>query len=169
MSGAMIEKPAALALVSDITATSGETTSVLAPFTGDVLHELPLSSVQDVEDAAGLARVAQVAWYAAGFAHRRRVLLKAHDLLLERREELLDAVQSETGKTRGQAFEEVFNAANATRYNAIAARRVLRTRGRRGGIPFVFTARVDYVPKGVIGVISPWNYPLALAIMDIAP
>ena len=78
-------------------------------------------------------------------------------------------MQTETGKTRGQAFEEVFNAANATRYNALSARRVLKGGGRRGGIPFVFVPRVHYTPKGVVGVITPWNYPLALAIMDIAP
>ena len=125
MSGSTIERAAMTDLVRDLTATSGHTARVLAPFTGELLHELPLSSEQDVEDAAAAARVAQAAWWAAGDAHRRRVLLKAHDLMLERREELLDVVQLETGKTRGQAFEEVFNSANSTRYNALSARRVL--------------------------------------------
>ena len=124
---------------------------------------------QDVEDATAAARVAQAAWWAAGDAHRRRVLLKAHDLLLERREELLDAVQTETGKTRGQAFEEVFNAANATRYNALSARRVLKGGRRRGGIPFVFSPACTTRRRASSGIITPWNYPLALAIMDIAP
>jgi succinate-semialdehyde dehydrogenase/glutarate-semialdehyde dehydrogenase len=169
MSGSTIERAAMADLVRDLTATSGDTATVIAPFTGEVLHELPLSTAQDVEDATAAARVAQAAWWAAGDAHRRRVLLKAHDLLLERREELLDAVQTETGKTRGQAFEEVFNAANATRYNALSARRVLKGGRRRSGIPFVFSPRVHYTPKGVVGIITPWNYPLALAIMDIAP
>jgi succinate-semialdehyde dehydrogenase/glutarate-semialdehyde dehydrogenase len=169
MSGSTIERAAMTDLVRDLTATSGHTARVLAPFTGEVLHELPLSSEQDVEDAAAAARVAQAAWWAAGDAHRRRVLLRAHDILLERREELLDLVQTETGKTRGQAFEEVFNSANATRYNALAARRVLRGGRRRGGIPFVFSPRVRYAPKGIVSVITPWNYPLSLAIMDIAP
>jgi len=156
-------------LVRDLTATSGDTAAVIAPFTGELLHDLPLSSVEDVADATAAARVAQAAWWAAGDAHRRRVLLKAHDLLLDRREELLDAVQTETGKTRGQAFEEVFNAAAATRYNALSARRVLRGGRRRGGIPFVISTRVGFTPKGVVGVITPWNYPLSLALMDIAP
>jgi succinate-semialdehyde dehydrogenase/glutarate-semialdehyde dehydrogenase len=168
MSGSTIERAAAADLVRDLTATSGDTVTVIAPFTGKPLHDLPISTVQDVADATAAARVAQAAWWAAGDAHRRRVLLKAHDLLLDRRESLLDAVQSETGKTRGQAFEEVFNAANSTRYNALAARRVLKGGRRRGGIPFVFVPRVHYTPKGVVGVITPWNYPLALAIMDIA-
>lgn len=168
MSGSTIERAAVADLVRDLTASSGDTVTVIAPFTGKPLHELPISTVQDVAEATAAARVAQAAWWAAGDAHRRRVLLRAHDLLLERRETLLDAVQSETGKTRGQAFEEVFNAGNSTRYNALSARRVLKGGRRRGGIPFVFVPRVHYTPKGVIGVITPWNYPLALAIMDIA-
>ncbi len=168
MSGSTIERAVAADLVRDLTATSGDTVTVIAPFTGKPLHDLPISSVQDVAEATAAARVAQAAWFAAGDAHRRRVLLKAHDLLLDRREELLDAVQTETGKTRGQAFEEVFNAANSTRYNALSARRVLKGGRRRGGIPFVFVPRVHYTPKGVVGVITPWNYPLALAVMDIA-
>jgi acyl-CoA reductase-like NAD-dependent aldehyde dehydrogenase len=169
MSGSTIERGAIADLVGDLTATSGDAARVIAPFTGEVLHELPLSTAQDVADATAAARVAQAAWWAAGDAHRRRVLLKAHDLLLERREELLDAVQTETGKTRGQAFEEVFNSANAVRYNALSARRVLRGGRRRGGIPLVFVPRVHYTPKGVVAVITPWNYPLSLAVMDIAP
>jgi succinate-semialdehyde dehydrogenase / glutarate-semialdehyde dehydrogenase len=169
MSGSTIERAALADLVPDLTATSGDTARVIAPFTGELLHELPLSTAQDVVEATAAARVAQAAWWAAGDAHRRRVLLKAHDILLERREAMLDAVQTETGKTRGQAFEEVFNAVNATRYNALSARRVLKGGRRRGGIPFVFSPRVHYTPKGVVGIITPWNYPLSLAIMDIAP
>jgi succinate-semialdehyde dehydrogenase/glutarate-semialdehyde dehydrogenase len=169
MSGQMIEGTEAHALIGDLTASSGETVAVLAPFTGEVLHALPLSTAQDVSDVAVAARVAQRSWWAAGFAHRRTVLLRAHDLLLERRELLLDAVQTETGKTRGQAFEEVFNSASATRYNAVIARRTLRAARRRGGIPVVVQARVSYSPKGIVAVITPWNYPLSLAIMDIAP
>jgi succinate-semialdehyde dehydrogenase/glutarate-semialdehyde dehydrogenase len=169
MSGQMIEGTQAHALIGDLTASSGETIDVIAPFTGEILHALPLSTAQDVTDATAAARVAQRSWWAAGFAHRRRVLLAAHDLLLERRELLLDAVQTETGKTRGQAFEEVFNSAASLRYNALAAHRVLRGGRRHGGIPTVMEARVDYLPKGVVGVITPWNYPLSLAVMDIAP
>jgi acyl-CoA reductase-like NAD-dependent aldehyde dehydrogenase len=165
----MLQRAETDALTADLTATSGRTASVIAPFTGEVLHELPLSTPQDVEDAAAAARVAQASWWAAGWAHRRAVLLRAHDLLLERRELLLDAVQTETGKTRGQAFEELFNSAGATRYNALAARRVLAGGPRRAGIPLVLRTRVHYRPKGIVGVITPWNYPLSLAVMDIAP
>jgi succinate-semialdehyde dehydrogenase / glutarate-semialdehyde dehydrogenase len=156
-------------LDGDIVSTTDATASVIAPFTGRVLHELPTSGTRDVDDAYDRARLAQLGWARAGFAHRRGVLLRAHDLLLERRERLLDVLQSETGKTRGQAFEEVFQAASVTRYNAVAAAGVLRGGRRRAGIPLVITTRVRYRPKGVVGVITPWNYPLSLAAMDVVP
>ncbi len=156
-------------LTGDLTASSGSTTPVIAPFTGETLHELPLSSATDVADAYAAARVAQAAWQAAGHAHRRAVLLRAHDLLLEQRDPILDLLQLETGKTRGQAFEEVFQGASVTRYYAVSARNVLKTRARRGGIPTVVQARVSYQPKGVVGVITPWNYPVSLSLMDVIP
>ncbi len=156
-------------LCSDLTATSGRTATVIAPFTGSVLHELPLSSVSDVADAAATARAAQRSWHAAGPAHRRAVLLKGHDLLLQRRDAVLDILQTETGKTRGQAFEEVFQGASVARYYAVKARGILSDQRRRAAIPVIMQSRVDYSPKGLIGVITPWNYPIALSLMDVLP
>lgn len=156
-------------LVAQLSCTTSDTVTVIAPFTGQPLHELPQSSISDVQDAAASARRAQQAWQAAGFAHRRRILLRAHDLLLERRDELLDLLQTETGKARGHAFEEIFQAASITRYYAVSARRVLATRRRRAGIPLLMTTRVSYSPKQLIGVVTPWNYPIALGVMDIVP
>lgn len=155
--------------MAQLSVSGASTTTVIAPFTGTALHELPLSSIRDVQDAAEGAREAQREWHAAGFAHRRRVLLRAHDVLLERREELLDLLQTETGKTRGQAFEEIFQAASVTRYYAVSAQSVLATKRRRAGIPLLMTTRVSYSPKALVGVVTPWNYPVALGAMDIVP
>ncbi|MET0955939.1 MAG: aldehyde dehydrogenase family protein, partial [Cryobacterium sp.] len=169
MTSSTLELPFIAELARDICSTSGETAAVIAPFTGQPLHALPLSSPKDVADAYARARLAQIGWARAGFAHRRAVLLKAHDLLFARQESLLDTVQTETGKTRGQAFEEVFQSATVTRYNALAARRVLGGERRRSGLPVLVTTRVRYRPKGVAGVITPWNFPLSLAAMDVVP
>jgi acyl-CoA reductase-like NAD-dependent aldehyde dehydrogenase len=165
----IVDRSLAAELVKDLSASGATTTPILAPFTGDVLHELPLSTPADVTTAAKSARRAQLAWLLAGFAERRRILLAAHDRLLLGRERLLDVLQSETGKTRGQAFEEVFQGATVTRYYAVSAHEVLRTRRRRAGIPLVLATRVSYKSKGLIGVITPWNYPLSLALMDVVP
>jgi succinate-semialdehyde dehydrogenase/glutarate-semialdehyde dehydrogenase len=156
-------------LVGDLSISGTATATVIAPFTGEPLHELPQGTADDVADAAATARAAQRAWRAAGFAHRRRVLLRAHDLLLADRERLMDVLQTETGKTRGQAFEEVFSGASVTRYYALSARSLLRTRRRHSGIPLVTRTRVSYRPKGLVGVITPWNYPLSLSLMDVIP
>ncbi|WEO78527.1 succinic semialdehyde dehydrogenase [Cryobacterium sp. SO2] len=161
--------PSTAELTRDIRSTTGESVSVIAPFTGEQLHALPLSSLSDLADAYARARLAQIGWARAGFAHRRAVLLRAHDLLLSRRESLLDTLQTETGKTRGQAFEEVFQAVGVTRYNALAARRVLGGERRHSGLPVLVTTTVRYRPKGVAGVITPWNFPLSLAAMDVVP
>ncbi|MBM7831305.1 acyl-CoA reductase-like NAD-dependent aldehyde dehydrogenase [Agromyces cerinus] len=156
-------------LSDDVVASGSETTSVPTPSTGQTLHELPRSSADDVHDAFARAKLAQLAWARAGFAERRRVLLRAHDLILERRDMLLDLIQLESGKTRGQAFEEIFEAVSVTRYNALAARKVLHGRPVRSGLPTVATSRVQFRPKGVVGVITPWNFALSLAAMDVVP
>ena len=156
-------------LTADLHATSGRTVRVRLPFSGEVGHDLPHSSVDDVADAAAAGRAAQRAWWEAGPSHRRAVLLRAHDLLLQRRGELLDLVQLETGKTRGQAFEEVFQGASVTRYSALSTHRAVASERRRAGIPGVIRTEVTYRPKGLVGVITPWNYPLSLALMDAVP
>ena len=156
-------------LTDDIVASGSETVTMPTPSTGEGMYELPHSNADDVRDAIARARLAQLAWARAGFAARRRVLLRAHDLLLDRRELLLDLVQLESGKTRGQALEEVYQAASVTRYNALTARRVLRGRRRRAGVPVATTTRLHYRPKGVAGVITPWNHALGLAAMDVVP
>ncbi|MFF2271078.1 succinic semialdehyde dehydrogenase [Agromyces sp. NPDC058136] len=159
----------ARSLTDDVVASGSETLAVPTPSTGDTLHELPRSSADDVRDAIARARLAQLSWARAGFAARKRILLAAHDLILERRDELLDLIQLESGKTRGQGFEEIFQAVSVTRYNAIAARKVLHGRAVRAGLPTVATTRVRFAPKGVVGVITPWNYALSLAAMDVVP
>ena len=169
MAGATAVRAAAASLSDGITASGGQRVPITLPFTGEVGHELPHSTLDDVTDAAARARAAQHAWQAAGFAHRRRVLLAAHDLLLARRGELIDLLQLETGRSRGPAFEEFFQGVNITRYAAVHARRVLAPHRRRAGIPLAITTEVQYEPKQLVGVVTPWNYPLGLALMDIVP
>ena len=169
MSETTMSRPFVASLTSDLSSTSGATASVVTPFTGTTLHELPLSSATDVADAAAAARAAQNAWRRTSHAHRRAILLRAHDLLLERQEAILDTLQTETGKTRGQAFEELFQGASVARYYGLKARGILAPQRRRAAIPFIMQTRVTNKPKGLVGVITPWNYPLSLSLMDVIP
>ena len=146
-----------------------DTMEVDKPATGEPLGAVPRCTPEDVEQAVQAARAAQARWRETSWDLRREVLLRYHDLVLDRREELLDLLQLESGKARRHAFEEVMDTAVVARYYARSAERHLRARRRRGVIPVLTAAWEHHHPLGVVGVISPWNYPLTLSISDSLP
>ncbi|WP_037575462.1 succinic semialdehyde dehydrogenase [Phaeacidiphilus oryzae] len=157
-------------LIGGITAgPEAETTAVRSPLTGEVHAELPCSTPKDVADAFDRARAAQRAWAARPIRAREAVLLRFHDLLFQHRDDLLDLVQAETGKARSHAFEELGAVAVASRHYGRTAGRYLRTRRRNGVFPVLTHVQEIRHPKGVVGQISPWNYPLELSIGDVLP
>jgi len=168
-SGIAWARERAVDLGRDLVPAHGDTVTISAPWTLEPLHELRTATVQDVDAAETAARAAQPAWSQTTAAHRRRILFRAHDLLLERRGGIVDLLQLETGKSRGTAFEELFAAAATIRHVAVTASRVLAPQRRPGIIPGVMSVRVDQVPKGLISVITPWNFPLSLTAFDVIP
>src|SRR3954462_4537181 len=136
------------------------------PFTGELLGYGPKCSPDDVSAAISRAREAAESWAETSFAERKRILLRFHDLVLEKREELLDLLQVESGKARRAAFEEVLDVAITSRYYANTAERHLKPQRRRGALPFLTAAYEYHHPLGVVGIIAPWNYPFTLAISD---
>lgn len=145
------------------------TTRTDVVYTGAPLAELPVATPASVAAAFATARSAQRAWAATTFRERRRILLRFHDLVLERQEEALDLMQAENGKTRRDAFLEVMDIAITARYYARSAERILKPRRRRGAIPLLTHTTELHHPKGVVTVISPWNYPLSMAAGDAIP
>src|SRR5215207_8354918 len=141
----------------------------LAPFTGQPLAELPLSTLADVDAAFAAAREAQLGWAARPVEERARVVGRIHDLVLDRQAQIADLVQLESGKARRDAFEEIGDVALAARYAAVRGPRLLRDKRRLGLVPGLTRALQVHQPKGVVGVISPWNYPLVLGITDHLP
>jgi succinate-semialdehyde dehydrogenase/glutarate-semialdehyde dehydrogenase len=154
-------------LVGGITAT-GETAEVTAPFTGEPLVSLPQTTPADVAAAYAAARAAQLAWAATPVRERAAVLVRLHDLILGRQDEILDILQWETGKARAHAFEEVLEAAVCALYFGRRAPRLLAPKRRAGAFPVITRAVEARRPKGVVCVITPWNYPLALS-EDVLP
>jgi acyl-CoA reductase-like NAD-dependent aldehyde dehydrogenase len=100
---------------------------------------------------------------------RAAALFRLHDLLLNNQDKLMDLLQLETGKARSHAFEEVAGSLGSTRYFAKIAPKVLKKQITNSGVPFVTRSYVTYSPVGVVGVITPWNYPLALQMLDVLP
>lgn len=146
-----------------------ETAPLRAPFTGEVVREVPVGREADVNEALRRAHEAQNAWAQLGFGARGRIFLRYHDLVLDRQDELLDMIQIETGKARKHAFEEVADLAIVSRYYALHAEEHLRPRKRMGALPGLTATWEYHHPLGVIGFISPWNYPLSLAMTDAIP
>jgi succinate-semialdehyde dehydrogenase / glutarate-semialdehyde dehydrogenase len=139
------------------------------PAVGRLLGTVPRCTAEDVELAVQRARLAQSSWAKTDFAEREAILMRVHDLVLERQDEVIDVIQLESGKGRRHAFEEILDVALVSRYYARSARRLLRTRRRRGALPFLTATWEHHHPVGVVGVISPWNYPLTLSISDAIP
>lgn len=137
-----------------------------SPLDGQLLAQIPISSLDDVDAAVAAARRAQTSWAKTSLAERKRRLLRLHDLVLQRQDELLDLIQLESGKSRTHAFDEILHVALTARYYARRLHRQLGPSKRNGALPGLTSVHVNRVPKGVVGVISPWNYPLTMAISD---
>lgn len=149
--------------------TGRERIPVLTPFTCETLGTIPNCAPEDLQEAVRRARAAQPAWAATSFADRRAILLRFHDLLLDRREQVLDLIQLESGKARIHALEEVLDTALVARHYAVHAERYLRTERRWGALPLVTTVWEHRHPLGAVGVIAPFNFPLILGVTDLIP
>ncbi len=144
-----------------------EADPVLNPASEEVLAEIPSATVQDVFAAVDAARAAGPSWGSATPAVRATALLKLADLLDEHTDELARIEAANVGKPLAAAMEEIPLCSDHLRFFAGAAR-VLE--GRAAG-EYVegYTSMVRREPVGVVGQITPWNYPLAMAIWKIAP
>jgi acyl-CoA reductase-like NAD-dependent aldehyde dehydrogenase len=157
------------ALTRRLVATTGRTVAVASPLNGQPLAHVPQSSPADVAEAFRRARRAQQEWARTSLAERSAALLRLHDLVLDRQDEILDLITLESGKARKHGFDEPVHVALTARYYARTAERHLATRRRTGVFPVLTRVEVNRVPKGVVGIISPWNYPFTMALCDGLP
>lgn len=146
-----------------------DTISILAPFTEEEIAHVPHASDADVVAAVDAARRAQKGWSATPIRERRAVLLRFHDLLLANADLAMDIVQLEGGKARIPAFEEVFDTVATARYYANVGPKLLKRTRRSVSFPLLTSAWEYHHPHGVVGSITPWNFPFNLAIADILP
>lgn len=140
---------------------------VYEPGSGKLLGEVRVSTPLQVTEAVAASRAAQAEWGAESFAARKAVLLRFQRLLLERAEDFCDHITRENGKTRNESlFMEVLPVADAVHFWAGNARKLLRDEK----IPLhLFPHKKSYLryyPRGVIGIIAPWNYPFSIPTGD---
>jgi succinate-semialdehyde dehydrogenase/glutarate-semialdehyde dehydrogenase len=153
-------------LASRVVASEGaERRTTYTPLTGQAIGTLPVSTPQDVDRAFATAREAQVEWSRRSPKERAGVLARLADVVIARQDEGCDLAQLETGKARIHAFDELAEVAINARWLARKAPKILK-RGLVPGLTPVTWATTLHHPKGVVGVISPWNYPYILSISD---
>src|SRR3954468_20256338 len=146
----------------------GATEPVLNPATGEQVAEAPLSGAEDVNRAVEAARLAFDDWAGATPGERSLALLKLAGRLEEHAEELSDLEAENAGKPR-QAFleDEMPFLVDNLRYFAGAARNL---EGKAAGEYIEgHTSMIRREPIGVVGQITPWNYPLMMAVWKIGP
>jgi betaine-aldehyde dehydrogenase len=146
----------------------GRTESVLNPATGETIAQAPLSTGEDVERAVAAAKAAFPAWSETTPGERSLALLKLADALEARADELAELEATNAGKPL-QAFkdDEVPAMVDNLRFFAGAARNL---EGKAAGEYLEgYTSWIRREPVGVVGQITPWNYPLMMAIWKIGP
>jgi len=134
------------------------------PGTGEEIGRAPLASPEAIQRAVETARRAQPAWAGLSFKERGRVILKARKLMLAERDELATLISKETGKPGAEALSmEIVPTLDSMHYFAHAAESLLRPQNIDIGQYGLMgrSSRIMFRPLGVIGIISPWNFPLA--------
>lgn len=123
----------------------------------------------DVDRTVWLARDAARLWSGAGFSTRRRAMLNWSREIVARSDLLVSLIQRENGKPSDDGYMELVIAVEHIKWAADHAQSVLRRRRVSPGILMAnYSATVGYEPFGVVGVISPWNYPLFAPIAPVA-
>ena len=150
---------------------AAETFDVHRPADGSVLQTLPVASPDDVAAAAARLRAAQPAWEAIGFAGRRRWLESLRDWILANQDRLDDLMQEETGKVRADATLEAFYCLEAINFWVDQGPKFLADEIVSPHNPLLKSkrAKIVYRPFGVVGFISPWNFPVILSLGDALP
>jgi betaine-aldehyde dehydrogenase/aminobutyraldehyde dehydrogenase len=147
--------------------SSGETMEVLNPATGEVIAEVPRGTAEDVERAVESAKKAWSEWQFKTPKDRMELLLKLADAIDENAEELTQLESQNVGKPTAIAGDEMPFSADNLRYFAGAARHL---EGKAAG-EYVegYTSLIRREPLGIVAGITPWNYPLMMAIWKIGP
>jgi len=125
------------------------------------------ASVSQMNEAVRAAKQGQKEWAKTGLEHRYGVLMAIGDELIERKAELGELLAREEGKTRAEGAGEVHRSGQFFHYYAAEVLRQIDERAEsvRPGVE----VDIRREPVGVVGVISPWNFPLATAVWKISP
>lgn len=145
----------------------GETANVKNPANGDVVTEVPLSSAKDVNNAVEVAEKAQKKWALTPAPQRGEILFEIGRMMKERKEHLSQLLTLENGKVIEESRGEVQEGIDMAFYMAGEGRRLFgQTTPAELNNKFAMSIRA---PIGVVGLITPWNFPIAIATWKTFP
>src|SRR5712691_11391312 len=140
---------------------------VLNPATGETIAEVPRASAEDVDRAVQAAKKALPEWLETTPGERAEMLLKLAAAIEEHTDELAELESQNVGKPLSYAKDEMPVSADNIRFFAGAAR-ILEGKSA-GEYMRGYTSMLRREPLGIVGGISPWNYPLMMAVWKLAP
>jgi betaine-aldehyde dehydrogenase len=151
--------------------SEAETIEVLNPANGEAIGSVAVDSAESVAEAAARVRANQAEWEALGVEGRYHWLGRLRDWMLDNQERVLDTMQAETGKVRGDTTAETIYLTDLINFYGTKAAKFIGDETVRPHSPLAASKKlmVQYRPYPVVGVISPWNFPLALALGDAIP
>ena len=155
----------AIITISEPTAASPPHYELTNPATLEPIGGFDATSPAQVSAAIEIARKAQPGWAARSPSERAIHLDRLRKLLIARTDEIMTTIARETGKPDMECLSEVIAACDALQYYAKHAAKILRDESIRAHLFFPFKKLVkSYHPKGVIGVITPWNFPFTNSV-----
>lgn len=140
------------------------------PATGELIGRIKVNDLADVKIAIGNSRVAQNIWKNYSVKKRAKHVLKIREYLVKHAEEISEIISKDNGKTKIDALAtEVMPAAMAISYYCKNADLFLCEEHLNGGNIFLINKRskILRIPFGVVAIISPWNYPLAIPLSEV--
>jgi alpha-ketoglutaric semialdehyde dehydrogenase len=150
-----------------VDATSGETFESTNPATGELIGVFPRSTVEDTDRAVEAAKAAYESWRLVPAPKRAEILFRVAQSFVEHKDELTELMVQEMGKVRAEAGGDVQEAIDMTYYMAGEGRRMFgQTTPSEMPDKFQMSVRL---PVGVVGAITPWNFPIAIPSWKIAP
>jgi acyl-CoA reductase-like NAD-dependent aldehyde dehydrogenase len=138
------------------------------PRTGEVDYEVERMSAQEVADIARHLRKGQVGWAERSPEERVQVLLEWRDVLTARRDDVAQALYRDTGRMNESVLEVDGVIGSIERWSRVAPSWQGERESRGTSVPFLEVGAQD-VPMPLVGIISPWNFPLLLSLIDAVP
>jgi acyl-CoA reductase-like NAD-dependent aldehyde dehydrogenase len=161
----------AIDTITESEQTSRESFEVINPADGSVIANVPVDGPAEVAATVARVRANQPAWEALGIERRAHWLGRLRDWLLDHQDLIADTMQRETGKVRAEAMGETPYVTDLINFYGKKARKYIGDQRVPAHSPLmkVKKLKVQYRPYPVVGVISPWNFPLILSLGDAIP